>query len=212
MSTGHLNKHSDFDHLVKTVVIGDAGVGKTSLLLRYTDDIFDYNYLATIGVDFRIQTLEENGQLVKMQIWDTAGQERFRTITRGYYRGASAVLLCFDLTDAESFQHCASWVKDVEAYCSADCVVFLIGTKADQTDRRVVSQAEATAFAEENGMKYVETSAKRNQGVEGAFREVITGVLDRRAKTPAPKMPTSLNLAGAQRLTEKKRRCFFWPF
>jgi Ras-related protein Rab-1A len=168
---------SQYDHIIKCVIIGDSCVGKTSLLLRYADDNWDDRYLATIGVDFRITTVEAMDKIVKVQLWDTAGQERFRGITHSYYRGAHAVLLCFDLTDLESFQNCAKWLNDIATYCPPEVSKFLVGTKVDLKDKRVVRYEDAKALAERLQCPYFETSSKESVGVEEAFKKVVDDVV-----------------------------------
>jgi small GTP-binding protein len=100
----------DNDYLAKILVIGDGGVGKTSLITRFTDLRFNQSYTATIGVDFKSKVIEHDGKTIKLQIWDTAGQERFRNITQAYYRGATGILLTFSLTDLRSFQNIEKWI------------------------------------------------------------------------------------------------------
>eukprot|EP00466_Bigelowiella_natans_P019187 jgi/Bigna1/52074/estExt_Genewise1Plus.C_50108 len=119
------------DHLFKLVIIGDAGVGKSSLLLRFTEDNFSTNYISTIGVDFRFRTLNIKQKIVKLQIWDTAGQERFRTITSAYYRGADGVILVYDFTSDESLKHFEDWLEQVNKYASEDTAKLIVGNKAD---------------------------------------------------------------------------------
>jgi Ras-related protein Rab-1A len=200
----------DYDYVVKVVVIGDSAVGKTSLLLRYADDAYDDKYLATIGVDFRITTLEIQDKVVKMQLWDTAGQERFRTITQNYYRGAHAVVLCFDLTDLESFQNCKKWMTDVEMYCPQDVTKILVGTKADLKAKHVVSPEDASAFAERFNCPYFETSAKAGIRVDDAFRclaESIVAVREKQKKFDAADKPL---LLGDARPVQRNRGCMGW--
>eukprot|EP00992_Anisonema_acinus_P015577 TRINITY_DN9802_c0_g1_i1.p1 TRINITY_DN9802_c0_g1~~TRINITY_DN9802_c0_g1_i1.p1 ORF type:complete len:206 (+),score=41.37 TRINITY_DN9802_c0_g1_i1:52-669(+) len=200
-----------FDHIVKAVVVGDSGVGKTSLVLRYTDDIYDSSYMATIGVDFRIKSFERNDEAVKLQVWDTAGQERFRGITRGYYRGAEVVLVCFDVSNWDTFSSLKTWLRDVETYAPATRSTILVGTKSD-SQRREVSKEEAQAFAAANSMQYIETSAKDNQSVTEAFNLVVdSAIAQRRVPKPVNDKP-SLSLGGSVP-APKERSCFgFWPF
>ncbi|KAL4238220.1 Ras-related protein Rab-1A [Mactra antiquata] len=127
------------DYLFKVLIIGDAGAGKSCLLLRYSDNVFSDSYISTIGVDFKIRTLEMDGKIVKLNMWDTAGQERFRTITQTFYRGAHGILLVFDLTDMESFQHLQQWYSDANKWCQTNVSKLLIGAKSDMTNKRVVS-------------------------------------------------------------------------
>merc|ERR1711874_641300 len=128
----------DHDHLFKLVLIGDSGAGKSSLLLRFADDTFTENYITTIGVDFRFKTIPVDNKSVKLQIWDTAGQERFRTITSAYYRGADGIVLVFDVTDRESFDHVDDWLTEVNRYVNDSTMMLLLGNKCDnETDRQV---------------------------------------------------------------------------
>ncbi|XP_059911082.1 ras-related protein Rab-35b isoform X3 [Gadus macrocephalus] len=111
----------DYDYLFKLLIIGDSGVGKSSLLLRFADNTFSGNYITTIGVDFKIRTVEINGEKVKLQIWDTAGQERFRTITSTYYRGTHGVIVVYDVTSAESFVNVKRWLHEINQNCDDVC-------------------------------------------------------------------------------------------
>lgn len=125
------------------MIIGNSGVGKSAILVRFVENQFSEHYLATIGVDFRFKTIQVDNKNVKFQIWDTAGQERFRTITSAYYRGSQGILLVFDLTDPLSFDNIVKfWMNEVETYAEKDAIFFLIGNKSDLNDQRQVSQAK----------------------------------------------------------------------
>eukprot|EP01083_Nonionella_stella_P172877 594594_1 len=108
----------EYDYLLKVVMVGDSGVGKSSLLKRFANRDFTGDYISTIGVDFEIKTLEIDGKTVKLQIWDTAGQERFRTITSSYYRGAHGIIIVYDITDKESFDNVRQWLFEIDRYAS----------------------------------------------------------------------------------------------
>ncbi len=128
----------DYDYLFKLVLIGDSSVGKSCLLLRFADDSFTESYISTIGVDFRFRTVKIEDKTVKLQIWDTAGQERFRTITSAYYRGADGIIMVYDVTRTESFDHVQDWLNEVNRYANQGlCKKLLIGNKCDRTDRTV---------------------------------------------------------------------------
>ena len=159
----------EYDYLFKLIIIGDSGIGKSCLLNRFADDIFTDSYISTIGVDFKIRTIEVNGRVCKLQIWDTAGQERFRTITSSYYRGAHGIVLVFDITNPESFANCEMWLVEVQRYASEQVKIILVGTKSDLSEKRKVAFADAQEFAAKHGMEYVETSAKITSNVESAF-------------------------------------------
>uniref|UniRef100_A0A452TW39 Ras-related protein Rab-35 n=2 Tax=Ursus TaxID=9639 RepID=A0A452TW39_URSMA len=142
-----------------------AGVGKSSLLLRFADNTFSGSYITTIGVDFKIRTVEINGEKVKLQIWDTAGQERFRTITSTYYRGTHGVIVVYDVTSAESFVNVKRWLHEINQNCDDVCRI-LVGNKNDDPERKVVETEDAYKFAGQMGIQLFETSAKENVNVE----------------------------------------------
>ena len=156
-------------YLMKVMLIGDSGVGKSCLLLRYTDDHFTESYISTIGVDFKIKTLNVDGKIIKLQIWDTAGQERFRTITASYYRGAHSVIVVYDITDQLSFQNTVLWLQEIKRYSSEKVKKILIGNKSDLTDKRAIPFQTAKEFAESEEIDFFETSAKENHNVNEIF-------------------------------------------
>jgi small GTP-binding protein len=161
---------TDFDYLFKLLLIGDSGVGKSCLLLRFAEGSFSDSFMSTIGVDFKIKSLQfEDGKVVKLQIWDTAGQERFRTITSSYYRGAHGIIIVFDVTDEESFKNVTSWISEIENYASESVCKLLVGNKTDLAEQRVVTRQQAEELAQRLGIPYIETSAKTADHVEEAF-------------------------------------------
>jgi len=166
----------DYDHLFKLLIIGDSGVGKSSLLVRFADNHFSGNYITTIGVDFKIRTIELGGERVKLQIWDTAGQERFRTITSTYYRGTHGVIVVYDVSSGESFANVKRWLHEIDANCDVVNRI-LVGNKNDDPDRKVVLTEDARRFADQMGIQLFETSAKDNINVEEMFRSVTSLVL-----------------------------------
>merc|ERR1712070_575452 len=135
--------------LIKLLLIGDSGVGKSCLLCRYSEDIFNNKFITTIGIDFKIRTIELDGKKIKLQIWDTAGQERFRTITQAYYRGAMGILLVYDVTDEKSFQNIRSWMRNIEQHANTEVVKVLLGNKCDMVDKKVIETERGQALAEE---------------------------------------------------------------
>ncbi|KDO23052.1 hypothetical protein SPRG_11899 [Saprolegnia parasitica CBS 223.65] len=168
-----------YDHLFKLLLVGDAGVGKSSMLLRFTDDTFDDHLQSTIGVDFKVKMMQVDGKRIKMTIWDTAGQERFRTLTSSYYRGAQGIILVYDVARKETFENLGTWLQEVEVYSPAngrDVVKLLVGNKIDK--ERVVSRQEGEAWARSKGMLFVESSAKTKIGIQQVFNEVVQKILD----------------------------------
>lgn len=160
----------DYDYLCKTVIVGDAGVGKSSLITRYSDGVFSAAHIPTVGVDFKIRTLTVDGRRVKTQLWDTAGQERFHSIVSSYYRGAHAIVLVYDVNSPETFEHLKRWLADVRMYASPHAVVLVVGNKHDSATQQLgVAEEEAHGWAETNGCQFMMASAKCNMNVDAAF-------------------------------------------
>lgn len=166
---------NDYDHLFKLLIIGDSGVGKSSILLRFSDNLFSGTYITTIGVDFKIRTIEVEGEKVKLQIWDTAGQERFRTITATYYRGTQGVMVVYDVSNLDTFGNVRRWLQEIEQNCD-DVVRILVGNKCDAPDKKV-STEEGQALASQMDIPFFETSAKDNLNIETVFDEITKLVL-----------------------------------
>jgi len=180
----HMNP--EYDYLFKLLLIGDSGVGKSCLLLRFADDTYTESYISTIGVDFKIRTIELDGKTVKLQIWDTAGQERFRTITSSYYRGAHGIIVVYDVTDKDSFNNVKQWLHEIDRYASPNVNKLLVGNKSDLASKKTVSTEDAQEFADELGLEFLETSAKNANNVEAAFLRMASQIKDRVANQPTP--------------------------
>uniref|UniRef100_A0A7R9VA95 Uncharacterized protein n=1 Tax=Chlamydomonas euryale TaxID=1486919 RepID=A0A7R9VA95_9CHLO len=171
-----------YSYLFKYIIIGDTGVGKSCLLLQFTDKRFQPVHDLTIGVEFGARMISIDGKQIKLQIWDTAGQESFRSITRSYYRGAAGALLVYDITRRETFMHLASWLEDARQHANPNMTIMLIGNKSDLSHRRAVTTEEGEAFAREHGLIFLETSARTAHNVEDAFvntsREIYAKIQD----------------------------------
>uniref|UniRef100_A0A9J8BLV5 RAB2A, member RAS oncogene family n=1 Tax=Cyprinus carpio carpio TaxID=630221 RepID=A0A9J8BLV5_CYPCA len=141
-------------------------VGKSCLLLQFTDKRFQPVHDLTIGVEFGARMITIDGKQIKLQIWDTAGQESFRSITRSYYRGAAGALLVYDITRRDTFNHLTTWLEDARQHSNSNMVIMLIGNKSDLESRREVKKEEGEAFAREHGLIFMETSAKTASNVE----------------------------------------------
>jgi len=172
----------DYDYLFKLVLIGDSGVGKSCLLLRFADDNFTDSYISTIGVDFRFRTINIENKTVKLQIWDTAGQERFRTITSAYYRGADGIIMVYDVTSSESFDHVEEWLSEVDRYANENTSKLLVGNKADLIEEKQVPEDTAQRFAEKLSIPFLETSAKTATNVDAAFLTMAKELIKTREK------------------------------
>jgi len=158
-----------YDYLIKLMLIGDSGVGKSSLLLRFSDDSFDMNCTPTIGIDFKLRTIELDGKKIKLQLLDTAGQERFKTITTAHYRNAMGILLVYDITNKQSFDNITDWLKNIEKHTSQAPNKILVGNKTDLAAQRKVSTEQGRQLADQLQMTHYETSAKDKTMVDEAF-------------------------------------------
>ncbi|KAF0976200.1 hypothetical protein FDP41_004875 [Naegleria fowleri] len=177
----------EYDYLFKLLLIGDSGVGKSCLLLRFADDTYTDSYISTIGVDFKIRTIELDGKTIKLQIWDTAGQERFRTI---YYRGAHGIIIVYDVTDQDSFSNVKQWLSEIDRYASDNVNKLLVGNKCDLTSKKQVDRSTAEEFAKSLNIPFLETSAKNSTNVEQAFMTMAAEIKNRLASQPITTQPT----------------------
>merc|ERR1712216_170589 len=159
-----------YDYIFKYIIVGDMGVGKSCLPHQFIENKFLPDSSHTIGVEFGMRMIETMGKTVKLQIWDTAGQERFRAVTRNYYRGAAGALLVYDVTRRSTYQNLSTWLSDARRHLTnPNTVVMLVGNKTDLAKQRQVTFEEASKFAEEHGLIFIETSAKTGENVEETF-------------------------------------------
>ena len=200
--------NDDYEFIFKVLLLGNSNVGKSSLFLRFVDDIWNDTFVPTIGVDFKIQTFDIDEKRIKMQIWDTAGQERFKNIIASYYRGAHGILLIYDVTDKDSFKNLSNWLIEIEKNSSKNVLKVLIGNKTDLEEKRVISYNQAKEFADSYGLKYIETSAKKNLNVNEAFatlgRELMLASEDKRIVKQ--KQNKKISVAKMEDLNIQKRR------
>jgi Ras-related protein Rab-1A len=159
----------DYDYLFKIIIIGNTGIGKSTLLCRFADDKFYDNFVSTIGVDFKIKTILVNDKVIKLQIWDTAGQERFRTITTSYYRSSHIIFLCYDTTDKQSFDDLDLWKNEINKYSNNNVKVVLCATKTDLENARKISYKEGLDYAKKNNYDFYETSSQSNINIDALF-------------------------------------------
>lgn len=188
---------SEYDYKVKILLVGDSGVGKTCLLLRYNDNYFQDNFVSTIGVDFRSKLIEYNHHKVNIQVWDTAGQDKFRSITSTYYRGAEGVMIAFDVTNANSIKRIKYWQEEVynNIERNISIPIILVGNKIDLLEKREVSYEEGERIANELNMDYFECSSKTNEGVEEAFDYMISKI-----------KPSNFSLASRLKIEEDEQK------
>ncbi|OAA44332.1 Small GTPase superfamily, Rab type [Metarhizium rileyi] len=162
--------------LFKVVLIGDSGVGKSNLLSRFTRNEFHLDSKSTIGVEFATRSIQVDSKTIKAQIWDTAGQERYRAITSAYYRGAVGALLVYDITKHQTYENVTRWLKELRDHADANIVIMLVGNKSDLRHLRAVPTEEGKAFASENHLSFIETSALDASNVELAFQNILTEI------------------------------------
>ena len=178
------------NHIFKILLLGNSGVGKSSLLLRYCEDVFDLLYTSTIGIDFKIKNIELpiNNKLrtnIKLQIWDTAGQERFKSIVTKFYRDVHAVIIMFDLTNLESFNDINIWIEEKDKYCNKSIITFLIGTKSDLKNQIIITHQMINNLCSQlnnnnnNQYIYIETSSKNNININNIFETLCFQLIDK---------------------------------
>ena len=169
-----------YEYIFKIILIGSSGVGKSSILQRYIQKTFNDSYASTIGVDFFMKSINIGEKTIKLQLWDTAGTEKFRSITTGYYRGADAAFVVFDLSAKSSFKAVSEWIENYYKYKNPDSEknVVLIGNKVDLVDKREVTQEEAENYVKDNNIFYFETSAKEGKNIEECFNFMAEKLLE----------------------------------
>nr|XP_022313335.1 ras-related protein Rab-26-like isoform X8 [Crassostrea virginica] len=169
----------------KTILVGDSGVGKTSLLVQFDQGKFQAgSFSATVGIGFTNKVVDVEGTKVKLQIWDTAGQERFRSVTHAYYRDAHALLLLYDVSNKASFDNIRAWLGEINEYAQEDVVIMLLGNKADMTSERVIRTEDGERLANEYNVAFMETSAKTGMNVDLAFMAVAKDLKMKKTRKP----------------------------
>lgn len=160
-----------YDHLIKVLLVGDSGSGKSSLILRYDENKFTSNFMHTLGIDFKIKMINLDNKIIKLQIWDTAGQERYKTITKSFFRGSMAIILVYDTTNPTSFDNIRSWLLLIENNISNNVILVLVGSKTDLENQKIITTEMGQALADEYNMKFYETSSKSGLNVNELFIE-----------------------------------------
>ncbi|XP_066909006.1 ras-related protein Rab-37 [Halyomorpha halys] len=194
------------DLVGKVMLLGDSGVGKTCILVRFRDNLFlSGNFISTVGIDFRNKVVCVDDSKVKLQIWDTAGQERFRSVTHAYYRDAHALLLLYDVTNKISFDNIRAWLVEIREYAQDDVVIMLLGNKSDcQSSERMVRREDGERLAREYSVAFMETSAKTGQNVELAFMAIAREL---KARKNAAHNKSSFNVQDYVREHTQKASC-----
>ena len=163
----------NFHYLLKYVIIGDSGVGKSNILLQYINGKFSDDFKATVGVEFGAKNIEINSRIYRIQIWDTAGQENFRSIARAYYKNSICACIVYDITNRNSFNSVQSWIDDCTKQTPKSILLLLIGNKNDLNDKREVQYEEGAEFAKKRNMIFLETSAKTGNNIDNIFERSV---------------------------------------
>ncbi|KAK3705177.1 hypothetical protein QZH41_013971, partial [Actinostola sp. cb2023] len=187
------------------MLLGDSGVGKTCLLVRFKDGAFlSGSFISTVGIDYKNKIVELEGSRIKLQIWDTAGQERFRSITHAYYRDSHALLLLYDVTNESSFENIRAWLAEIYEYASQDVIIMLLGNKADLNKQRAVTREQGEKLAKDHNVAFMETSAKTGLNVDLAFMAIARDIRCRRTNSAAD---PQFNLGQYVELQREKPNC-----
>lgn len=190
----------EYDYLFKLLLIGDSGVGKTSLLLRFIRNEFNLESKSTIGVEFATRSIQVDGKTIKAQVWDTAGQEKYRTITSAYCRGAVGALLVYDISKQQTYENVERWLKELRDHADPDIVIMLVGNKSDLRHLRAVPTDEAKTFAKENNLEFIETSALDSTNVDDAFQNILTDIYKIVSQKEFDESPSSVILGNKSNL------------
>ena len=170
---GDTGKEEHIDFKVKIMFIGNSSVGKTSIIKRYSKNIFSTSYISTLGIDFESKNINIDNKIINLQIWDTAGQEKYKVLSKNYYNNSNAFIIVYDITNLESFESVMNWIDQIKENAPENVKSILLGNKSDLEEKRKVTYQEGKDFATSNGMQFIETSAKTASKVQEAF-ELLT--------------------------------------
>ena len=194
---------NNYDHLFRYIIVGDMAVGKSCLLLQFTDNKFRHQHELTIGVEFGGKTIEVGNKVVKIQIWDTAGQEKFRSISHSYIRNADAIILVYDVTNEETFDHVSTWMEAIQGLARQGLPVILVGNKIDMENERKISTEEGQKLAEKYKILFKEASAMSGNGVTEAFTMLTIEIFDKQGISGN----SGCKLEDAKKVSNNKRKC-----
>ena len=194
---------------LKLLIIGDSNVGKTSILLNYTDNYFPESHLATIGVEYKVKEIKKDKYKIILQIWDTAGQERFRSITKSFFRNTNGIIFVYDITDRKSFQNVKEWIKDSEMNDNGFEKI-LVGNKIDLAKKRKIEYDELKEFGKKKNIEVIETSAKERIRIDETFQKIVDLMLNNKneidiMKEYGVKNPDDIDLNKGT--PQKKEKC-----
>ena len=195
-----------FSVFFKILLIGDLGVGKSCVILRYVEGDFPGNIMSSIGVDFKTKQIELDDHSIKMQIWDTAGHEKFRTITTSYYKSAQAIIILYDITQKSSFEHIRNWITEIDKFGKQGVLKVIVGNKLDLENNRKISKEDAENLALKYGVKLWEVSAKDNTNIEEMFVDTIRTLLEKNSKIISESSSMGNNIKLSKNIKNKKNK------
>jgi len=172
-----MNNNDNYDLILKLVLIGDSGVGKTNILSRYNNNEFSLATQPTVGVEFGNKIIKKENKSIKLQLWDTAGQERYKAITNAFYKGSKGAFVVYDITRKSSFLNIDKWIGELKTNGSEDILIILVGNKSDLEDKREVSTEDGEKKAKQYGIAFCETSALQGKNIEYAFNILIDEII-----------------------------------
>ena len=199
-------KINNFSVFFKILLIGDLGVGKSCVILRYVEGDFPGNIMSSIGVYFKTKQIELDEHSIKMQIWDTAGHEKFRTITTSYYKSAQAIIILYDITQKSSFEHIRNWITEIDKFGKQGVLKVIVGNKLDLENNRKISKEDAENLALKYGVKLWEVSAKDNTNIEEMFVDTIKTLLEKNSKIISESSSMGNNIKLSKNIKNKKNK------
>ena len=190
------------DYLFKLLIVGESGVGKTCILLRFADNQFEESFLSTIGVDFKVKEITSEGKKVKLQIWDSAGQERFRNITSSYYRNCAGIIVVYDITKHDTFDRVSGWIEEVKKFVPT-APLMVVGNKCDLEEQRTVSKEEGQELCNKHGCSFVESSAKTAMGIDEVFEEMTKQLIKDAESKPKTEPSNQVSIKASSNSNKK---------
>lgn len=199
---------SDYVATLKILVIGESGVGKSSIILAFTTGDYNASFPATIGVDYKCKVMDVNGVKVKLGIWDTAGQERYRTLTSSFYRDAHGAILVYDVSEPKSLAKLNEWVEELQVYSTKKNIVCLVvGNKIDKQNR-AVTREQGQAFAQKHRMLFIESSAKTQEGISLAFEELVQKIIETPGLWETGGSSSNIRISNEERRQQEESSCY----
>ena len=202
------NKNSKKKFEARIITLGDSAVGKTSLILRYSDNYFSSLYLSTAGIDSKIKIIKlENGEDIRVVLTDTAGQERYRNIASNYIKKADGILLVYNITDKDTFEGVKVWIKSIKDESGDSRPIILLGNKSDLNDKRMIKKEVGEDFAENEGIKFYETSCKTGENVEKAINDLVKQIYEKSHSNPNGKDNNNFQITGDNNKENRRTNC-----